>query len=84
MMPMADVEVKLPPLGDDAPDEARLSFFYVKEGDALKKGDDLCEMVTDKATFNVPSPSDGIVKRILAKEDDTVTVGDALAILTVT
>ena len=81
---MADFEVKLPPLGEGAPDEATVSFFYVKEGDELKEGDDLCEMVTDKATFNVPSPSDGIVKRILAKEDDTVTVGDALAVLTVT
>ncbi len=80
---MADVEVKLPPLGDDAPDEATLSFFFVAEGDSVKEGDDFCEMVTDKATFNVPSPVTGKVKKHCVKEDDVVKVGGALAIVEV-
>lgn len=78
---MAEFEVKLPPLGDDAPDEASLSFFYVEEGGAVKEGDDFCEMVTDKATFNVPSPCTGTVKKIMAAEDDVVPVGGVLAIV---
>jgi 2-oxoglutarate dehydrogenase E2 component (dihydrolipoamide succinyltransferase) len=78
---MADFEVKLPPLGEDAPDEATVSFFFVEEGSDVKEGDDFCEMVTDKATFNVPSPVAGRVKKIVAKEDELVPVGGLLAIV---
>jgi len=78
---MADYEVKLPPLGEDAPDEATVSFFFVEVGAQVKEGDDFCEMVTDKATFNVPAPVSGRVKKIVAKEDDLVRVGGTLAIL---
>ena len=78
---MADFEVKLPELGKDAPEEATVSFFYVKEGSDVKEGDDFCEMVTDKATFNVPSPVTGKVKKIVAKEEDLVPVGGLLAIV---
>ena len=78
---MADFEVKLPPLGEDAPEEATVSFFFVEEGSNVKEGDDFCEMVTDKATFNVPSPVAGRVKKIVAKEDELVPVGGLLAIV---
>ena len=78
---MADFEVKLPPLGDDAPDEATLSFFFVDEGGDVKEGDDFCEMVTDKATFNVPSPCTGKVKKLCVEEDDVVEVGGLLAVV---
>ncbi len=78
---MADFEVKLPELGKDAPEEATVSFFFVKEGSDVKEGDDFCEMVTDKATFNVPSPVTGKVKKIVAKEEDLVSVGGLLAIV---
>lgn len=78
---MAEFEVKLPPLGDDAPDEATVSFFYIEEGGEVNEGDDFCEMVTDKATFNVPSPCTGTVKKIAVKEDDIVEVGGVLAIV---
>ena len=53
----------------------------MKEGDELKEGDDLCEMVTDKATFNVPSPCAGRVKKVAAKEEELVRVGGLLAIV---
>ncbi len=78
---MPDLEVKLPPLGEGAPDEATVTFFFVKPGDDIKEGDDLCEMVTDKATFNVPSPAAGKVKKIAAKEEEVVRVGGLLAVL---
>jgi len=78
---MPETEVKLPSLGDGAPDAANLSFFFVREGDAVKEGDDFCEMFTDKATFTVPCPLTGRVKRILVQENQSVKVGQPLAVV---
>lgn len=65
----------LPSLGDDAGDHAKVSFVYVNEGDSVSENDDLIEMVTDKATFNVPAPKSGKIVKILVSEDDDVKVG---------
>lgn len=75
------LEVRLPPLGEDAPDKARLSFWYCEVGEKVEKGQDLVEMVTDKATFNVPSPASGRLVQVLAKQEDTIQVGQVMAIL---
>jgi pyruvate/2-oxoglutarate dehydrogenase complex dihydrolipoamide acyltransferase (E2) component len=75
---MAEVDVKLPTLGDDAGDEAKVSFWYVDVGEDVKEGDDLLQMLTDKATFDVPSPVSGRVTAQLASEDQTVKVGEVL------
>jgi pyruvate dehydrogenase E2 component (dihydrolipoamide acetyltransferase) len=70
-------------LGDDAGDVAKVSFTYFDEGDEVEEGEDLIEMVTDKATFNVPCPQTGAVRKMLVSEDDEVKVGDAICILEV-
>ena len=72
-------EVKLPPLGEDAPDEAEVSFWYVAEGDQVDEGDDLVEMVTDKAAFTVPAPFSGTVASLEVGEGDKVDVGQVIA-----
>lgn len=74
-------EVKLPPLGDDAPDEAEVSFWYVEEGEQIEEGQDLLEMVTDKAAFTVPSPVSGTLSEIRAGEGEKVSVGQIMAIV---
>ena len=76
-----EIEIKLPKLGDDGPAEATVSFFYVAAGQEVKEGEDFVEMITDKATFSVPSPDSGRVKSILAKENQKVKVGQTLAVL---
>lgn len=75
---MAAYTVTLPSLGDDAGDEAQVSFVYVNPGDSVKEQDDLVEMVTDKATFNVPSPKAGKIVKMLVTEGDSVKVGAPL------
>ncbi len=72
---MASHVVTLPSLGDDAGDEATVSFVYVNPGDAVAVEGDLVEMVTDKATFNVPCPKAGKIVRMLVSEGDSVKVG---------
>jgi len=78
---MAEMIVPLPSLGDDAGDKASVSFVYVKPGDAVEEGADLVEMVTDKATFNVPCPAAGTVTKLLVSEGDEVSVGGPLCVL---
>ena len=68
----------MPELGEGI-EEAVISLWHVREGDNVKKGDDIVEMVTDKATFNVPSPTSGVIKKIIHAEGETVKVGDVLA-----
>jgi len=75
---MAAVDVKLPELGKDAGDEARLSFWYVDVGEKIAEGADLVQMLTDKATFDVPCPVAGKVVKLLAAEEQTVKVGQVL------
>jgi pyruvate dehydrogenase E2 component (dihydrolipoamide acetyltransferase) len=73
--------VKLPPLGEDAPDEAEVSFWYIEEGEAVEEGQDMVEMVTDKAAFTVPSPVSGVVRTLVAAEGDKVKVGQVMALV---
>jgi len=75
---MAVEDVKLPDLGEDAGDVATVAFWYVDPGETVKEGDELVQMLTDKATFDVPSPLAGEVKEVLAQEDQEIEVGQVL------
>jgi len=70
----------LPELGEGIT-KATVSFWFVKEGDRIKEKDDLVELTTDKATFNLPSPCSGIVSEIIYHEGDSVEVGQTLAVI---
>ena len=72
------VDVVLPDLGEDAGDEATVSFWQMDEDDRVEKGDDLVEMSTDKASFFVPSPMNGVLRVIVEDEGARVTVGNVL------
>lgn len=74
-------EVRLPDLGEDAPDEATVSFWYLDEGEDVREGEDLVEMVTDKAAFSVPSPVTGKIRQALVGEGDVVKVGQIIALV---
>jgi len=71
-------EVKLPPLGEGI-EKASVSYWHKSVGDSIKEGEDLVELVTDKATFNMPSPVSGILRETLVLEGDEVRVGQVLA-----
>lgn len=73
-------KVILPELGEDVK-SAVISYWHLEAGNKVNKGDDLVEMATDKATFNVPAPLSGIVKEVFFGEGDTVQVGETLAVI---
>ncbi len=71
-------EAKLPHLGEGI-EKASVSYWHKSVGESVKEGEDLVELVTDKAAFNMPSPVSGILKEILAVEGEEVKVGQVLA-----
>ena len=73
-------EFKLPELAEGI-NEAVVSFWHFKEGDSIKEGDEIVEMATDKAAFNVPCKFSGILKKRVVQEGDTIKVGQTLAVI---
>jgi 2-oxoglutarate dehydrogenase E2 component (dihydrolipoamide succinyltransferase) len=71
--------VPIPPLGDSV-SEAVLLKWHKQDGEAVKQDEPLCELETDKANVDLPSPAAGILKR-LATEGQTVRVGQNIGTL---
>ena len=78
---MALFEMKLPSLGEDAGDVATVSFWYAEVGEEVKEADGILEMMTDKATFDVPCPVAGKLVEVRAHDGDKVKVGAVLGII---
>ncbi|MBQ7555219.1 lipoyl domain-containing protein [bacterium] len=66
---MAKKEFTLAFLADELKDVSFVDWL-VKPGDAVKEGDDLCEIVTDKASLVLSVPCDGRITGLLVKKDD--------------
>lgn len=60
-------------------DEVTLNLWLKAEGDALELGDSLCEIITDKATFEYEMEFSGTLRRIYATEKSVIPVGYAMA-----
>ena len=73
-------KVIFPELGEGI-EKATVACWHTAIGHQVKKDDDLVELVTDKATFNVPSEVSGIVKEICVAEGKEAKLGEVLAII---
>ena len=62
-------------------EEATITNWFVKEGDAVQEDDVLLEIATDKVDSEIPSPVEGVVKKILFKQDEVVAVGTVIAVI---
>lgn len=78
---MSQIPVHVPMLNANEP-EARLVALHVIDGQPVTKDALLFTVETTKAAADVESPADGFV-RIIAKEGETLAVGDILAFITV-
>ena len=67
------IDIKVPDIGDfkDVP----VIEVFVKPGDKVKAEDPLVSLESDKATMEVPSPRDGVVKSVVVKVGDKVSEG---------
>ena len=66
---MAKKEFTIAFLADELKDVTFVDWL-VKPGDVVKEGDDLCEIVTDKASLVLSVPCDGRISDLLVKKDD--------------
>ncbi len=74
-------ELKMPALSPTM-EEGTLAKWLVKEGDAVKSGDILAEIETDKATMEFEAVDEGTIAKILVAEgSDGVKVGTPIALL---
>jgi len=74
-------ELKLPELGENIT-QGTVTKILVKPGDAIKKGQNILELETDKAVLDVPSNADGVIGDILIKNGAVVKVGQPVFTLT--
>lgn len=70
-------DFKLPDLGEGVT-EAEIDRWLVKEGDTVVEDDSLVELITDKATAEIPSPYAGTVTKIHHQAGEVVPVGSIL------
>ncbi len=56
--------------------------WYYKEGEAVKQGEPLLEVMTDKANMDVEAPASGILKSIKAGPNEVVPVAQVIAYIT--
>jgi pyruvate dehydrogenase E2 component (dihydrolipoamide acetyltransferase) len=70
-------EFKLPELGENI-ESADILSVLVKPGDKIEKDQTVIEIETDKATIEVPSTLEGVIKEVLIKPGDKIKVGAVL------
>ena len=67
----------MPDLGEGVA-EGEIVKWLVNEGDSINEDQPMVEVMTDKATVQIPSPTTGKVGKIMSKEGQAVKVGDVL------
>lgn len=77
---MATQNVKLPDVGEGVT-EGELVKWLVKPGDSVKADQPVVELMTDKATVEVPTPYAGVVKELKFKEGDVIPIETVILVL---
>ena len=65
---------KLPDIGEGVV-EGEVVEWMVSVGDTVKEDDPILSVMTDKATVEIPSPTDGVVKSIVGEPGTILAVG---------
>src|SRR3954470_1717061 len=74
------MDVLMPQLGETVA-EGKISTWYKSVGDAVKPGDNLFEIETDKVSMEVPATSAGIISEIRVSAGETAPVGAIVAVI---
>jgi 2-oxoglutarate dehydrogenase complex dihydrolipoamide succinyltransferase (E2) component len=74
------MEFRLPDIGEGVA-EGEIVKWLVSEGQKVKEDQPLVQVMTDKVTVEIPSPTTGTVSKIVATEGRTVKVGEVIVVL---
>ncbi len=74
------IEVKVPQLSESVA-EATLVSWHKKEGEAVKRDENLIDVETDKVVMELPAPADGVLVKIIKADGSTVGSGDLIAMI---
>ena len=72
------IELKIPSLGESIR-EVQIGQWLKQEGDHVKHDETVVELETDKASMELPAPSDGVISKIVKHDGDAVQVGEVIA-----
>jgi len=72
------ISVVMPAL-ELAQETGKILSWIKKEGDSIAKGEPLVEIETDKITFEVEAPGDGVLAGVRSHEGEDVPVGKTIA-----
>ena len=72
------IEVVVPEVSEEI-DQLIVSCWHFEEGDRIEEGEDVVELTTEKATFNISATTPGLLKEIYFEEGDVVSIGDIVA-----
>jgi len=78
---MGDYVFKLPDIGEGVV-EGEIVSWHVKIGDTIVEDAPIVDVMTDKATVTIPSPTSGVVKELSGEVGDMIAVGTALITFT--
>lgn len=77
---MATENIKMPQLGESVT-EGTIEKWLVQPGDHVNKYDPLAEVNTDKVNAEIPSSFTGTIKELIAKEGETLAVGEVVCVI---
>ena len=72
------VEVKVPQLSESVA-EATLLSWHKKEGEAVRRDENLVDIETDKVVLELPAPADGVIAKVAKGDGSTVVAGEVIA-----
>jgi len=72
------VAIRLPDMGTNV-EECKVLSWRIKPGEAVKRGDVLADIETDKAVAELESTGEGVLLQVIVKEGDLARTGDILA-----
>src|SRR6202012_5316540 len=74
------MDILMPQLGETVA-EGKITKWFKTAGDAVKPGDNLFEIETDKVSMEVPSTTTGVLSEIRVAAGDVAPVGAVVAVI---
>ncbi len=74
------MDVLMPQLGETVA-EGKITQWFKSAGDAIKPGDNLFEIETDKVSMEVPATSAGVLQEIRVAAGEVAPVGAVVAVV---